>query len=137
VNQLKVKVIHIKNVNNLNYLTFSLNQQIIHMLSLELEPTIKVGTIVHLTAKSTHVALAKDLKGLLSVENRLDAFVVSIEDGEILSSICLDIEGFLFESIITTESRKRMNLKVDDSVTALINATDISIKEISGELGLI
>ena len=137
MNQLKVKVIHIKNVNNLNYLTFSLNQQIIHMLSLELEPTIKVGTIVHLTAKSTHVALAKDLKGLLSVENRLDAFVVSIEDGEILSSICLDIEGFLFESIITTESRKRMNLKVDDSVTALINATDISIKEISGELGLI
>jgi len=127
VNQLKAKVIHVKNVNNLNYLTFSLNQQIIHMLSLELEPTIKVGTIVRLTAKSTHVALAKDLKGLLSIENRLDAFVVSIEDGEILSSICLDIEGFLFESIITTESRKTMNLHIDDKVIILINATDISI----------
>lgn len=97
------------------------------MLSLELEPTITIGTIVHLGVKSTHVAIAKSLDGLLSFENRLNGKVVSIENGEILSSICIDIEGFLVESIISLESKKRMNLQKDDSVTVLINSADISL----------
>ena len=127
MNQLKVEVIHIKSVDSLNFLTFSLNQQVIHMLSLELKPNLKVGTTVHLGIKSTHVAIAKDLKGLLSIENRLKANIVSIENGEILSSICLDIEGFLLESIISRESLERMNLQTDDNVVVLINSADISI----------
>ena len=127
MNQIKAEVIHIKSVDSLNFLTFSLNQQVIHMLSLELEPNLNVGTTVHLGIKSTHVAIAKDLKGLLSVENRLKANIVSIENGEILSSICLDIEGFLLESIISRESLERMNLQTDDNVVVLINSADISI----------
>ena len=127
MNQIKAEVIHIKRVDTLNYLTFSLNQQFIHMLSLELEPNLKVGTVVHLGVKSTHVAIAKELKGLLSLENRLKGRIVSIENGEILSSICLDIEGFLLESIISMKSRKMMNLQIDDKVVVLINSADISI----------
>jgi len=127
VNQLKAKVIHIKNVDTLHYLTFSLNQQVIHMLSLELEPRLEIGTIVHLTVKSTHVAISKNLNGLISLDNRLKGTIVSIENGEILSSICLDIEGFLVESIISVESRKIMNLKINDDVLVLINSSDISM----------
>ncbi len=127
MNQIKAEVIHIKRVDTLNYLTFSLNQQFIHMLSLELEPNLKVGTVVHLGVKSTHVAIAKELKGLLSLENRLKGTIVSIENGEILSSICLDIDGFLLESIISMESREMMNLQIDDKVLVLINSADISI----------
>jgi molybdopterin-binding protein len=127
MNHLKVKVIHIKNVDTLHYLTFSLNQQVIHMLSLELEPTLEIGTFVHLTVKSTHVAIAKNLNGLLSLENKLKGTIVSIEDGEILSSICLDIEGFLVESIISIESKKVMNLKLNDDVLVLMNSSDISM----------
>ena len=127
MNQLKAKVIHIKNVDTLHYLTFSLNQQVIHMLSLELEPKIKTGTVVHLTVKSTHIVISKNLNGLLSLENRLKGTIVSIENGEILSSICLDIGGFLLESIISRESKKMMNLQIDDKVVVLINSADISI----------
>jgi len=127
VNQLKAKVIHIKNVDTLHSLTFSLNQQVIHMLSLELEPNIKIGTVVNLGIKSTHIAIAKNLKGLLSLENRLKAKVLSIENGEILSSVCLDIEGFILESIIGIESIKTLNLQLNDKVLVLINASDISI----------
>ena len=127
MNQLKAKVIHIKNVDTLHYLTFSLNQQVIHMLSLELEPRLEIGTIVHLTVKSTHVAISKNLNGLISLDNRLKGTIVSIENGEILSSICLDIEGFLVESIISVESREMMNLKINDEVLVLINSSDISM----------
>ncbi|SFV67205.1 TOBE [hydrothermal vent metagenome] len=98
------------------------------MLSLELEPNLKIGTVINLAIKATHVAIAKDLKGLLSLENRLKGTVVSIENGEILSSICLDIEGFLVESIISTESTKMMNLQIDDIIVVLINSADISIE---------
>jgi molybdopterin-binding protein len=127
VNQLKAKVIHIKNVDTLHYLTFSLNQQVIHMLSLELDSKLKVGTFVHLAVKATHVSIAKELNYLLSLDNRLEGTIISIENGEILSSICLDIEGFHVESIISMESKTNMNLKVDDKVIVLINSADISI----------
>jgi len=127
VNQIRAKVVHIKNVNTLHSLTFSLNQQVLQMLSLELNPNIKVGTVVYLGIKSTHVAIAKDLKGQLSLENRLKAKVLSIENGEILSSVCLDIDGFTVESIIGVDSIKSLNLQVDDRVLVLINASDISI----------
>jgi len=127
VNQLKAKVIHIKNVDTLHYLTFSMNQQVIHMLSLELEPKLEIGTLVHLTVKSTHVAISKNLNGLLSLDNRLKGTIVSIENGEILSSICLDIEGFLVESIISVESKEVMNLKINDEVLVLINSSEISM----------
>ena len=127
MNQLKAEVIQIKRVDTLNYLTFSINQQLIYILSLELNPILKVGTTVHLGIKSTHVVIAKELEGLLSLENRLRAKIVSIENGEILSSICLDIEGFLVESIISMDSKERMNLQIDDNVFVLINSADISI----------
>ncbi|RUM70636.1 MAG: transporter [Sulfurovum sp.] len=127
MNQIRAKVVHIKNVNTLHSLTFSLNQQVLQMLSLELNPNIKVGTVVYLGIKSTHVAIAKDLKGQLSLENRLKAKVLSIENGEILSSVCLDIDGFTVESIIGVDSIKSLNLQVDDRVLVLINASDISI----------
>ena len=127
MNQIKAEIIHIKRVDTLNYLTFSLNQQVIHMLSLELDPNLKLGTTVHLAIKSTHVIIAKELKGLLSLENRLKANIISIENGEILSSICLNVEGFLLESIISREFLEKMNLKIEDNVVVLINSTDISI----------
>jgi len=127
MNQIKAKVIQIKNVDTLHSLTFSLNQQRIQMLSLELDSNIKVGSVVHLGIKSTHIAIAKNLKGLLSLENRLKAKVLSIENGKILSSVCLDIDGFTVESIIGVESIKTLNLQVEDRVLVLINASDISI----------
>jgi len=127
LNQLKAKVIHIKSVDNLNYLTFSLNKHLIHMLSLELEPNIKIGKVVHLAVKSTHISIAKELNGLLSLENRLKAKVISIDNGDILSSVCLDIEGFIVESIISLESIKTLNLQIEDKVLVLINAFDVSI----------
>jgi len=127
VNQIKAKVIQIKNVDTLHSLTFSLNQQRIQMLSLELDSNIKVGSVVHLGIKSTHITIAKNLKGLLSLENRLNAKILSIENGEILSSVCLDIDGFTVESIIGVESIKTLHLQVEDRVLVLINASDISI----------
>ena len=127
MNQLIAKVIHIKNVDTLHYLTFSLNQQVIHMLSLELEPKFKIGTLVPLTVKSTHVALSKELNSVSSLDNRLIGTIVSLEEGEILASICLEIEGFLLESIISRESRELMNLQAEDTVAVLINSADISI----------
>lgn len=127
MNQFKAEIIKIDSVDMLTSITFSLNKEFIKMLSLELEPNLIVGKVVNLTIKSTHIAIAKDLKGLLSFENRLKGVVVSITDGELLSSICLDIDGFLSEVIISLDSRRSMNLQIEDNVLVLINSMDISI----------
>lgn len=130
MNQFIGKVIELSNVNNLNLITFSIKErEVIFLLSLELEPPPKIGELMILGVKATHLSItnAKELTGALSFDNRLRAKIVSIEDGEILSSLCLEIEGFLCESIITMRSKERMNLKIEDEVVVLINSADISI----------
>jgi len=124
------KVCDIKNVNELHIVKFSYNTTTLSMMSLELDPNIKVGTLVTLFAKTNNIALAKNISGELSYANQLKATVLAIENGELLSKITLKNEIQEFESIITKDSCLRMNLHPNDKVTALIKASELSISEV-------
>jgi len=127
MNQLQVEVTKIEEVDRLHYLTLSLNKKVIHMLTLELSKSIKVGKNVNISIKSTNIGISKTLKTDISIENQLKSKVIHIENGKILSSVCLNIEGFELESIISLDACKRLNLKVDDEVFALLSESAISI----------
>ena len=66
----------------------------------------------------------------MSYSNQLNAKVISVENATVLSSIVLSIGSFIFESIITLETCKQMDLQPNDSVIALINANEIDINEV-------
>jgi molybdopterin-binding protein len=127
MNRLEVEVTKIEEVDRLHYLTLSLNKKVIHMLTLELSKNIKVGKNVNISIKSTNIGISKTLKKDISIENQLKSKVIHIENGKILSSICLNIEGFKLESIISLDACKRLNLKVDDEVFALLSESAVSI----------
>jgi len=127
MNQLRAKLIHIEAVESLHLLTFELDKELIYMLSLELSPNLQIGKVVTLAIKSTSIAIAKEFTGVLSYLNQLNAEVVSVNNGKILSSIVLNIEGFELESLITLKASLAMDLKIDDEVTVLISGSEVSV----------
>ncbi len=127
MNQLKATIIKIETIKSLNLLTLSCGEQTIEILTLELNPNLRVGSSVKLSVKSTDIAIAKNYGGMLSYTNQLKAKIVQLNNGKLLSSIRIDIEGFRLESIIMLNSSLKMNLKVGEDIVALIRGNDISI----------
>jgi molybdate transport system regulatory protein len=111
-------------------LKFETYEQTLSMMSLEISEKIKLGTVVKLALKPTHVAIAKDFQGLISYSNQIKCSIKSIENGKILTNIKLQFFDSILESIITLNSSQKMELKIGDEVIALIKASEISISEI-------
>ncbi|WP_294961361.1 TOBE domain-containing protein [Sulfurimonas sp.] len=130
MNKFKATITKIQSVDNLNIVNFDFGGQGLSMMSLDLNEKIKVGTQVLLTAKPTHIAIAKEFSGDISYSNQLDAKIVEINNGELLSSIKLSTGDATCESIITKNSSLRMKLKKDDKVLLFIKASELSIKEV-------
>ncbi len=124
------KIIDIQNEMSLNIVTFQTGETILKMISLELGEKIKINADVLLSCKATNIALAKELDGQLSYSNQIPMRIESMEVGKLLSSLNLSQGNLKLESIITTASLQRMQLKVGESVTALIKSSDLSIMEI-------
>ncbi|MCK4737666.1 MAG: TOBE domain-containing protein [Sulfurimonas sp.] len=130
MNTIVAEVKEIKNVDNLNIVKFYFAGTTLSMMSLELNENIKVGAKVKLITKPTHIAIAKKFNGEVSYSNQLDAEIIHVENGELLSSIKIRIWETTLESIITKASSERMNLQVGDEVTAFIKANELSIVEV-------
>jgi molybdopterin-binding protein len=123
-----IKKIH--NIDNLNIVEFDFFGKTLKMMSLDLNKNVQIGKKVKLAVKPTNISIAKNLFGEISLSNQLVVNIKSIENGQLLSSIILEVNDTIFESIITADSSKRMNLQKNEQVTILIKASDLSILEV-------
>ena len=123
-----IKKIH--NIDNLNIVEFDFFGKTLKMMSLDLNKNVQIGKKVKLAVKPTNISIAKNLFGEISLSNQLVVNIKSIENGQLLSSIILEVNDTIFESIITADSSKRMNLQKNEQVTILIKASDLSIMEV-------
>ncbi|PHS39356.1 MAG: transporter [Sulfurovum sp.] len=130
MNQIKALITQIDTVDNLNIVKFDFHGHSLTMMSLALNDEISVGTEVILGIKPTHIAIGKDCSGLLSYANQTKATIISCENGKLLSSIKLSINDIVLESIITLESALKMDLKVNDDVTMMLKASELSILKV-------
>jgi molybdopterin-binding protein len=120
----------IQSVDNLNLVTFDFNGIELKMMSLGLHDEVQVGKKVSLAIKPSSVAIVKEFSGFISYANKIHASIVEVNNGELLSSITLQANGNEFESLITLEVSKKMDLAVGDVVIALLQASELSISEI-------
>ncbi len=127
---IRAMVSEILKCDSLHIVKFKNNTDILTMMSLDLNNNIIVGTKVNLIIKPTHIVLAKRVEGNLSFSNKLSCNIKSINNGELLSSIQLNYNNIILESIITLETSITMDLKVGDKITAFIQASELSIGEI-------
>jgi molybdopterin-binding protein len=130
MSHLIAKVQKIQSVQNLNILSFTCNDTTLKMMSLDLNDTISKDAQVMLTCKPTAIAIGKNIQGQLSYANQLHVTITSLEVGELLCALKLQFGAFVLESIITTDSQKRMQLQEGDAVIALIKSSDLSIAKV-------
>lgn len=130
MSQLVATIKKINNIDNLNIVEFDFFGKTLKMMSLDLSNDMQIGKKVKLLVKPSDISIAKNLNGDMSFSNQLVATIESLENGQLLSSVILKVNDVLFESIITKDSSKRMNLQKDDEVTILIKASNLSIQEI-------
>jgi molybdopterin-binding protein len=126
-------IARIKKINNidiLNIVEFDFAGKTLKMMSLDLNKDVQIGKKVKLAVKPTNISIGKNLIGEISLSNQIVANIKSIENGQLLSSIILEVNDTTFESIITAASSKRMNLQENEQVTILIKASDLSILEV-------
>jgi molybdopterin-binding protein len=129
MNTLKAIVTNIKGKEGLHTVEFDYHGIKLCMMGLEL-PHILVGSEVLLGVKPTHLSLAKDDVRRITIDNRINAKIVEVKNGEVLSKIVLDSGYDIFESIITLSSSLDMDLKEKDEVLMLVNASELFIKEV-------
>ena len=130
MSKFRATISEIVHSGDLHIVTLRDEDIILKMISLELSEKIQVGVSVMLCVKATTVAIAKNFSGELSYSNQIELEIKEFEQGELLSSLELQKENFMLESIITTAGLKRMNLTKGERVTALIKSSDLSIVEI-------
>ena len=123
-----IKKIH--NIDNLNIVEFDFFGKTLKMMSLDLNKNVQIGKKVKLAMKPTNISIAKNLFGEISLSNQIVVNIKNVENGQLLSSIILEVNDTTFESIITADSSKRMNLQKNEQVTILIKASDLSIMEV-------
>ncbi len=134
LNNIKAVVKNINHHDGVNIVEFDFSGIRLSMMSLELSKQIKVGVNVILGVKPSHIILAKNLKGLLSASNNFEAIISKIIKGKLLCSIIIETFETEFESLITLNSVQRMNLKENETITVLIKAGELYIKEVIADV---
>lgn len=130
MNKIVATISQIHNIENLNIVEFDFDNIPLRMMSLDLSERIKVGQKVLLTVKPTNVAMAKNLQGDLSYSNQIPTIIEIIEEGKLLTVVNTKTKDTQLQSIFTSSSLRRMNLKENDEVTLLFKASDLSILEV-------
>ncbi len=127
MNTLQATITSIKRREPLHYLQCQVGKQTIAMLSLQIDRALSVGSDVLLSVKSTDIMVTKEQSIVLSSANCLHARVTKVENGELLSSVILDMEGMALESIMTQEASQQLALSAGDVVSVLIKESDVSL----------
>ncbi|MDR2341831.1 MAG: TOBE domain-containing protein [Campylobacteraceae bacterium] len=101
------------------------------MMSLELPSCLKTGDNVILSIKPSSIGIAKNHSGEFSFSNNLHVKIARLDIGDILCLAKLEMNsGFYIESLLTAESARRMNLNVNDEVSAFFKASELSLHKV-------
>jgi molybdopterin-binding protein len=65
----------------------------------------------------------------LSARNRLEGKITELQLGGVMAHVVIQVGNNLIESVITRRSAVEMNLKVGDTVSAVIKSTEIMIEK--------
>ena len=90
---------------------------------------LEIGNEIAILFKETEVTISIDKILNISTQNKLTCTVDSINKGQLLSQINLNFNGVTLSSIITTTSVENLNLKPQNTVTALIKTNEIILSE--------
>jgi molybdopterin-binding protein len=66
---------------------------------------------------------------ILSARNRLQGKITELQLGGVMAHVVVQVGDNLIESVITRRSAEEMNLKVGDTVAAVIKSTEVMLQK--------
>ncbi|MBF0586579.1 transporter [Prosthecochloris sp. N3] len=130
MNRIRAVVRSIEAHEALHRITLDAGEERFVVITLELADEYRVGASVDISFKSTHVALARSLRGELTISNRLEAVVAGVRRSRLLAEIDLRSRAGSFTSLITVDALERTGIQEGDRVTALMKASDLYLSRI-------
>lgn len=88
---------------------------------------LKTGNSIKILFKETEVILAKKITGIISLQNKMDCTVDSLEKGKLLCKITLRFGNFTIASVITRTAFDQLDIQEKDEITAMIKTNEISL----------
>lgn len=129
MNHIAARISDITMHENINVVSFETDTVVMCMISLALSSELTKGSEVLIGAKATNIALMRDTSDMVSISNQIPVTIVAINTGVVLCSVLFSFNNVTWESVITRNSAERMQLKVGESVVALIKSSELSILE--------
>lgn len=65
----------------------------------------------------------------LSARNRLEGKITELQLGGVMAHVVVRVGENLIESVITRRSAEEMNLKIGDTVAAVIKSTEVMLQK--------
>lgn len=124
---IKARVSNIIGSEDVNIFEFTSGDTNFCMLGLENLDEFKIGDSVMLAFKSSDVIIATTPLKNCSLTNEIKATISNLTKGKVTSVLHLKGLHSEFESIISTKSCERLNLKINDEIYAYIKATSLYI----------
>jgi len=90
---------------------------------------LKTGNLIYAVFKETEVSIAREFTGKISLRNQIPCKISHVQRGELMSIVHLTFNECKIQSAITTRSVDQLDLKDDDSVTAMIKANEITLMQ--------
>ncbi|MCW8798567.1 MAG: TOBE domain-containing protein [Prosthecochloris sp.] len=133
MNNIRAVVTNIEGNVQLHRISLDAGGEHFVVITLELADEYSIGADVHITFKSTHVALAKEMSGEVSISNRIPCRVVSVKKSPVLTEVLLDSRAGRFYCLTTTAAAERLDLREGDLVTALMKASDLYLSRVADQ----
>ena len=130
MNNLKGKIASFESQGDLSIVKINVDENTLKAIVIENPDTstyLKKDREVNVYFKETEVVIAKNPSDQISLENRINCIVSTIEKGKILSNVELINGENRLNSVISTESLNAMNIVVNDEVTAMVKMNEIMI----------
>lgn len=127
---------HIKEVQvngSLSLVTVALSDQILFTtIIIETPETVSylsAGHLVKVLFKETEVIIGKDIKHLISLQNRIRGVIKRIDRGLLLSKLLISTPVGEISSIITTNAVDQLGLEEELVVWAMVKTNEIMLSE--------
>lgn len=130
MNTLSGNITKITTENSLSLVQLKVKNTIMTSIVIDTSETasyLKIGNEIKILFKETEVILAKNISGIISLQNKINCIVHSLEKGSLLCKIILAFEEDKITSVITRNAFDQLNIQENDEITAMIKTNEISL----------
>lgn len=132
MNRIKAIITDIQSSGNLSLIRMQADDLVLTSVILDTadsSPFIARNKEVVVLFKETEVILSRSNPDDLSLRNRIPGTITAIDTGALLGRIVMNSRYGIIRSMITASAIKQLDLKVGDSVYAMIKTNELMLSE--------